>query len=120
MKVYVITKGCYSDYHICGVTLDKTIAETMAKRFSDRYEDAEVEEYDTDKMEEYLKMGEAYYCYSKGNYIGVDETSIEDVHNEVVSWKEKLFTCVIANSKEEARKIASDRFAKYKAEKVGL
>lgn len=28
-KVYVITKGCYSDYHICAVTLDKEKAERL-------------------------------------------------------------------------------------------
>ena len=27
MKVYVVTSGEYSDYHIVGVTLDKQVAE---------------------------------------------------------------------------------------------
>lgn len=28
-KAYVITKGTYSDYHICAVTLDKSRAEKL-------------------------------------------------------------------------------------------
>ena len=31
--VYVIAKGCYSDYHICAVTLDKEKAERLCKLF---------------------------------------------------------------------------------------
>lgn len=48
MIVYVITKGCYSDYHICGVTFDKDRAEKLVKFYSDGYDDAEIEEYDTE------------------------------------------------------------------------
>lgn len=33
MKVYVITKGIYSDYHICGVALDKERANRLASFF---------------------------------------------------------------------------------------
>lgn len=52
MKVYVITQGCYSDYHICAVTLDKDKAERLQKMYSakDSYysDNTEIEEYDTD------------------------------------------------------------------------
>ena len=51
MKVYVITKGEYSDYGICGVAIDKDKAEILRKFYSDRYDEAEIEEYDTEEEE---------------------------------------------------------------------
>lgn len=54
MKVYVITQGCYSDYHICAVTLDKDKdkAERLQKLYSAKegsyMDNAEIEEYETD------------------------------------------------------------------------
>lgn len=35
MEIYVITKGTYSDYHICALTLDKEKAECLKKIYSD-------------------------------------------------------------------------------------
>lgn len=48
MKIYVITKGCYSEYHICAVATDREKAEKLAKIYTDRWGDADVEEFDTD------------------------------------------------------------------------
>lgn len=31
MKVYVITKGIYSDYHICAVAMDEEKAKVLGK-----------------------------------------------------------------------------------------
>ena len=49
MKVYVITNGMYSDYHICCVCLDREGAERRQKLFSDSFDEAEIEEFDTDE-----------------------------------------------------------------------
>lgn len=46
-KIYVVTAGEYSAYHICGVTLDLETAQRMAKLHSTRWDPAEIEEYDT-------------------------------------------------------------------------
>ena len=50
MKVYVVTSGQYSDYHIDAVCIDKDIADTIAHSIEENgYDvDAYVEEYDTD------------------------------------------------------------------------
>lgn len=56
MKVYVITAGVYSDYHICCVCIDRETAERRKKLFSDKYEEAEIEEFDTDEYEEFIKV----------------------------------------------------------------
>ena len=47
LKVYVVTAGCYSDYHIEGVFTDPIMANQYANLDSDR----EVEEYDADVVE---------------------------------------------------------------------
>ena len=46
MKVYVVTAGCYSDYHIEAVFTDPDMAKAFANIDSDR----EVEEYDADSV----------------------------------------------------------------------
>lgn len=56
MKVYVITAGVYSDYHICCVCLDRETAERRKKLFSDNYDEAEIEEFDTDEYEVFVKV----------------------------------------------------------------
>ena len=49
MKVYVITQGCYSDYHICAVATDEEKAKLLKKYYSCRDDIAEIEEYDTEE-----------------------------------------------------------------------
>lgn len=55
MKIYVITAGEYSDYHIVAVTTDKEKADNFVKVHNDSkrfyYDDAYVEEYDTDDFD---------------------------------------------------------------------
>ena len=46
MKVYIVTAGCYSDYHIEAVFTDPDMAKAFANIDSDR----EVEEYDADSV----------------------------------------------------------------------
>lgn len=55
MKIYVITAGEYSDYHIVAVTTDKEKADNFVKVHNNSkrfyYDDAYVEEYDTDDFD---------------------------------------------------------------------
>jgi hypothetical protein len=50
MKVWVVTKGVYSDYGIIGVFLDRKMAEVFVavKHDTDEYDDIRIEEYNTD------------------------------------------------------------------------
>lgn len=48
-KVYVITCGEYSDYHICAVCSTRERAEELRPLYSNRYDIAEIEEYEMDK-----------------------------------------------------------------------
>ena len=47
--VYVITKGDYSDYHICAVTMDEDRAERMQKMYGGKYDEARIETYTLDE-----------------------------------------------------------------------
>lgn len=127
MKVYIITKGSYSDYHICGISLDKDKAEIIRRRFSVEYERAEIEEYDTDSVEEILRYEHTYKCdyyhdnssisvrLSNPDYIDDDDYRVK--HNSFLNC---LRVYVNANTEEEALKFASDKFAKYRAEHMDL
>lgn len=120
MKVYVITKGEYSDYHICAVTLDKKIAAQLKQRYTDRWNDAEIEEYETDDCNEVLRWKSTYYANKdlSTRKITVSETSCDYSDCKRVSkGKDFLYTHVHANNEQDALKFASDKFAKYEAEK---
>ena len=126
MKVYVITKGSYSDYSIRGVAIDKELAEKIRKQVSDRFEEANIEVYDTDK---YMPLAEGKKPYS----VGIDEKNgscialyereydIEECNGKVIrktygsdAW---YGIDLWAKDKEHALKIARDKIAEYKYRK---
>lgn len=124
MKVYVITKGDYSDYHICAVTLDKDKAEQLREKFSKGYyNEADIEEYDTEETEEIIKHNLYFADYNERTHeVRVAERDFEyrEDCGKVFTMRNGLYAYIFADSKEEALKIASDKFAKYRAEKMGL
>ena len=127
MKVYVITDGCYSDYHIVAVTLD----EDNAKRFVDAGL-GDIEEFETDEcilpkgMLPYRvvidKDGCVWPCYvnefffdnsyKEGLKEGLKEGKIAPNGNFVWSG--------FARDKDHALKIARDYRAKKLAEMYNL
>lgn len=124
MKIYVITKGCYSDYHICAVTEDKYKADLLVKRFTDNREEAHIEEYDTDDYA-VLLSNNVYFCRQrKGEEIKIRLSTGDYINEHTLSVKGccggTLYMHVIARNEEQALKIALDRFAKYRAEEMGL
>lgn len=119
MKIYVITQGSYSDYHIIGVTEDRIKAENIQKIFNKAYCGAEIEEYDTEDIN-IIQPGYKYYCVTSEGDVE-EETYYIDLDKRVYEpprWS--LSTYVFAKDEEHARKIAQDRFAEYRAEKEGL
>lgn len=123
MTVYVITKGCYSDYHICGVALDEAEAERLCERYTDKWDDAHIEEYNTEDNVEALKYKEIYRCWfykeHKSLEVCTSECDTSEL-NKVEDCGAALRMCVAADDKSGALKKASDIFAKYRAEKEGL
>lgn len=124
MKVYVITKGEYSDYHICGVALDETRAEMLAKRFSNEWSNAEVEEYDTEDYKEIIRYSNTYYCVydiETKSFVRIDSSDFIDVSCQVYEMMNgNLGVYVYADNETQALKFANDKISKYKAEQLGL
>ena len=129
MKIYAITKGDYSDYHIIALTADKERAETLKKIYDDEWNVARIEEYE----DGYKNMDDVYYgvcinCYrgEETIHVGVDEYS-SGIRPFKKSWTDKRdkehcqYSAVIqTNSEGKARKIAQDMWAQYKAEKLNI
>lgn len=130
MIVYVVTQGSYSDYHVVGVTLDKSKAEKIAKISSNQYDNAQIEEYDTDKWETIGNNDDLYLIKYVKAYGGItsiekrnDDYFIDDALNKVVDKNRHdadYMTYVLADSYEKALKIGADRIAEFMAEEEGI
>lgn len=124
MKVYVITQGIYSDYHICAVTLDAQEAERLRKVYDESGDRARVEEYETDgpdakkgmdgRVPYHVHFGKGYVHYSMsyrdpddftpGVFLGPGFETVD----------------LFAPDSEAAVKIAAEKRAMALAEKEGI
>ena len=138
MKIYVITKGDYSDYHICGVATDPEKAERLAKIHTDRWDDAQVEEYDTDRGEDLLEGRFPFaVCFFDWRDPRVDDEkendsfepgieALDQLQEENVDFLRpiyygpKMTVRLYAPDEQTALKIAQDKRAQYLAEKAGI
>ena len=143
---YVITSGCYSDYHICAVTLDRNKAERLKKLYSCKYDgdSTDIEEWDIDDLNGDFTEEEAqtepvkYYkiliekmpnSSPKVRYIDekyvMSENSLDTRSGKIVQGH-SFDSCllykinVIADNKDIAIKIAIDTFWNYLADIMGL
>lgn len=124
MKIYVVTKGSYSDYHIVAATLDKEKAEKIAKRFSDNYDECDVEEYEDSEV---VLKPYWYVRFQKdtSEVIELCDESRDDyaLHtlNLVNEYRDgNIAIRVAADTPEEAIKIASEKRAEYLAKREGV
>jgi hypothetical protein len=124
-KVYVITSGCYSDYHICAVTLDPQKAKVLKEFYSrTEYDEPAIEEYDADYCYDRITSGCNPYCVRFTRSGAVDcvfETQgcCEDkVYQSENGWH--VYVELWAKDKLSAVKIAAERRAKFLAEKEGI
>ena len=134
MKVYVITNGSYSDYHICAVAIDKERAVLLSRYFSDGDGLAQVEEYDTEAKlpnSEYLfRLIPIYKVEIRKD--GRCFSGIIEYHDSAEPYKNRFmfgtllgdgdtfYAFLTANSEDHARKIAFDKRAQMIAERFGL
>lgn len=125
MKVYVLTSGSYSDYHIVGVLLDEEQARIAAEAMSNRYDGVDVETYDTDELK-FIKPGWKYWTIVFSEH---DHSIIDSFCDDYLGTpgKPRLFTPnhrwyvdVYAEDEDHAIKSASDKLNKYLAESNGL
>lgn len=150
MKVYVITAGEYSDYHIVGVTTDKS----KAKKIHAIHTRFNIETYDTDKLEFNLEtidniLSQGNRCYkvhyneykyemygdtfkvepidSYGGYFDDYNENVQKCIDGYVEEYDNYFNnkysydfYIITKDEQHALKIAQDKYAKLKAEKLNL
>lgn len=116
MKIYAITKGEYSDYHICALTTSKSKAEKLQKIYSDTCFDACIEEFEDGDGEELRIL---WFCNADGtnpricDYIDKEMVGV-DRHGRIYG------VYLFAKDAKHAEKKAHDMLARYKAELLGL
>lgn len=128
MKIYVITKGYYSDYHIITATTDKKLAKELAKKFTENGygEKTYIEEYENAEI--YLRKAYFVRFAKNGNVIELNDCSaneyyIKDVlKNEQCAFDSKgnIYITVFADNAEQAVKIANEKRAMFLAKKSGI
>jgi hypothetical protein len=127
MKLYAVTKGCYSDYHIIALTSNKSHAERIAKLYSNKWEDATVEEYEEGNVNDpripyevyfYITGSVAAYTREYNDFHRAEQKMV--YHNTACGRTYTHKVCVLAQSDEQAMKIAIDRLAQWKAEREGI
>lgn len=124
MKVYVLTEGCYSAYHIIGVTLDEEQAKIAADALSNRNFTVNCEEFETNDIN-IIKPGcnlwEIYFDEKTHAITRIYRSEYPDCLGTVQLMRNKTFCVeVYAEDKEHAIKYASDKLSKYLAEQAGI
>lgn len=116
MKIYIITKGSYSDYHICNVTTDYKKAKRYKEAYSDNWWEACIE------VHEDGENGKENYCWAYNPVSNTAKISEYNGKERVMKNREgKIYSVyVYAPDKKHAAKKAQDMIAKYKAEQAGL
>lgn len=118
MKLYAVTKGSYSDYHIITLTRSKRRAEKIASLCSDKYDDAVVEEYEESNIELKPIWLVRFYKYGLPKAFAVsyeDQLTFDKPLNTVREFEHNCRFEVYVEAKEEehAIKIAEDLVAQY-------
>jgi hypothetical protein len=117
MKIYVVTDGEYSDYHIITATTDQSVAEKIAKKFG-----ADIEEYENAEIMlqplwfiRFDKNGDVCECHQDTSGFFYDCIGLcrFDVEGQV-------YTHIAADTAERAIKAGAERRAKFLAEKLML
>jgi len=137
MKVYIVTAGTYSDYHIERVFTDESMA--LAYIEAQKYGDVCIETYEANEEKHSPLTGYTVACIDGKFYVHkhtVDFYFYDYCYAEAqphwhgLEWVRELMprgkkiplyvTNVVSESEEKALKIAQDRWAKFKAEKAGI
>lgn len=124
MKIYVVTRGEYSDYSIITATMNRDVAEAVAKKFSIGYEEATVEEFEDAEL--MLKPCWLVTFQKDGSVAEVKNESDNyfRYHDAGRFWASadprQLAVSVVADSIEAAVKIAAEKRAKFLAEREGI
>jgi hypothetical protein len=127
-KIYLVTKGDYSEYHICSVWSTKERAEKNAKLIQ-----GYVEEWEIDSSKKQQSVQYTFIFQKNGDIFlaGVTDYNQEkpdsDKKNDLYGYEDMphnedrdIMVSVWATSELKAEKIAIDMKTKYLAEKKGV
>ena len=140
MKIYIITRGSYSDYHICGVAVDLKEAERLQNINTDEGDIACIETYDTEdngEIEGWLKHRYVFRFNVKNHKNAYDNVTIYDDEYYKDDWLMAKrderegrirtaygiyhYVCIESDKPfSVVEKIAYDRYAEWKATQEGL
>jgi len=129
-KVYLLTAGDYSDYHVEAVFSEKRGAELFAatKNDSDDYCEYRIEEYELDpaKFDGIVKTQYLYTINARGNLQGPFVFTEEGLAKKIIHDREwglydlDDFIILPEQDDKKAKKIAQDRIARKKANEQGI
>jgi len=120
MNIYIVTDGEYSDYHICRVFLKKENAEFYIRRLG-----GTIEVWNVGVGIEKLKQYKNIYLVRLDEQGNVKEITVknteyyfDDALEEGIGYddSQNIFVSVLANSEEEAIKVAKERRASFLGE----
>ena len=125
-SIYILTEGCYSDYHILGAYS----TEELAKEAQSLYPDAEIEEYGLDYIPEHPPGMTAWTVImsdvNNGQLNDIYQTNPLDADVPYENYYERhdgtkgAHYRVWAVDKEHAEKIALDKYYQHQAQEAGI
>jgi hypothetical protein len=114
MKVYIVTSGCYSDYHIEGVYSTREMAEEYIRAIKDDYKG--INEWEVDVVVDPIEHGYLrWYVRFDGDnidYINQEDIDLDDPKEEECSYYNymgSLSFSIYAKDRDHAIKIASEK-----------
>lgn len=116
-EIYVVTSGEYSDYGICGVFDDRTLADAFAEKCSGTYAEAGVEVWPLNPHADDLRAGHDPYFVRMKRTGDTMEARRVDAGSRAVGAVMALdvngdgFTTCFARDEQHAVKIANERRA---------
>lgn len=125
-KLYAITAGEYSDYHIITLCSDREKAERLVRWYNrhEKFGEAEIEEYEDGEIIPDESVAPYEVIFDRDGRIRMaDRCSPEWVigENPIMECIDgKILVHVLATDEGSAMKIAAEKRAKYIAEKTGV
>lgn len=132
MKVYAVTAGEYSDYHIVTILDNKEKAKKFVEIYNSHirypYDAASIEEYDTESINICINNPDKRFYQVESHLSNNWEIECYEIDVDTyLSSKDDVECCGIyrmcycmAKDEEHAKKIATDIWAKKKAEQEGI
>ena len=123
-KVFLVTRGDYSDYRVCAVFSDEKLAQKYIDSFNLTYDEFKIEEYELDIYKNELRENYKPFFLrmtKEGNCTEIriqkESYSFEDGKIDIGFDKDKnMYISIFAKDEKHAIKIANEKRAQLIAE----